>query len=240
MTNKIVGFGGLDPEESIEIVFKEPVDVLKLVREASEAELLIIQDIIKERFEADNRMTKIPDLANPEFSVFDNRKIAEISDKVIEIRRRRYTAFVYYYSHYDRSDDQMVQFIQMCNPHLSYIEAIRDLSNIKLVIGNLPRARKELIRFQVTEMHKKAYQKAEGKNDPIAMTTAANNISKANGLDKDDIDIPWDQMIPPALEPTDDISVLGKERISQEDLDNKIEKLKKRYDPDITDVEEVA
>lgn len=218
---------------------KSDKDLIDLVYSTSEDELLIIQDLIKEKLdnENDNRLAKIPDLINPEFAVFDNRKIDKITPKVLDIRRRRYITFVYYYSHYDRTDDQMIRFIQLGNPGMSYIESVRDLSNIKLVIGNLPRARKELIRYQVTEMHKKAYQKALENGNEIAMTMAANNISKANALDKDDIDIPWDQMIPPALEPTSDIKAIGGKPIK--DIDAKIAKLKAKYLDDIEEAEQV-
>lgn len=238
---RIAGFGGLDdindlPDEKI----KSDKSLINLIYSTSEDELVVIQDIIKEKLQndIDNRLAKIPDLINPEFAVFDNRKIEKVTLKVLEIRRRRYTAFVYYYSHYDRTDDQMVQFIQMCNPDLSYIEAVRDLSNIKLVIGNLPRARKELIRYQVTEMHKKAYQKALENGNELAMTAAANNISKANTLDKDEIEIPWDQIIPPAFEPSNDIEVIGGKPVK--DLDARIAKLKEKYmDEDIEYAEQV-
>lgn len=198
-----------------------------------EDELLVFYDILKEKLESDhaNRMAKMPDLINPEFSVFDNRKVDKISDKVLQIRQRRYVAFVYYYSHPDRTDDQMIQFIQMANPQLSYIEALRDLSNIKLVIGNMPRARKDLIRWQVIEMHKKAYQKALENNNDLGMTTAANNIAKAAGLDKEDPEIPWDEINPPNFEPTADITVIDPDRKpkSPKEIDEQIAKLKSRY-----------
>jgi hypothetical protein len=198
-----------------------------------EDELLVIYDILKEKLESDhaNRMAKMPDLINPEFAVFDNRKVDKISEKVLHIRQRRYVAFVYYYSHPDRTDDQMIQFIQMANPQLSYIEALRDLSNIKLVIGNMPRARKDLIRWQVIEMHKKAYQKALENNNDLGMTTAANNIAKAAGLDKEDPEIPWDEINPPNFEPTADITVIDPDRKpkSPKEIDEQIAKLKSRY-----------
>jgi hypothetical protein len=215
--------------------------ISSFVASISEEELIIVNDIIQERLQTDYaaRLAKFPDLANAEFSVFDNRKIDKVTDKVMDIRRRRYIAFVHYYSHPDRTDDQMIQFIQLSNFDISYIEAMRDLSSIKLVIGNMPRARKELIRYQVSEMHKKAYQKALENNNEMGMTTAAANFAKANNLDKDDMEIPWDQMIPPAFEPTDDISVIGRLRLPEKELDAKIDKLKARYDPDITDAEEV-
>lgn len=198
-----------------------------------EDELLVVYDILKEKLESDhaNRMAKMPDLINPEFAVFDNRKVDKISDKVLQIRQRRYVAFVYYYSHPDRTDDQMIQFVQMANPQLSYIEALRDLSNIKLVIGNMPRARKDLIRWQVIEMHKKAYQKALENNNDLGMTTAANNIAKAAGLDKEDPEIPWDEINPPNFEPTADITVIDPDRKpkSPKEIDEQIAKLKSRY-----------
>jgi hypothetical protein len=240
-SKRISGFGGSDEDDNFQFteVKNKNKDLIDIVYSTPEDELLVIQDIIKEKLESDNdkRLAKMPNLATPEFNVFDNRKIEKVTNKVIEIRRRRYMAFVYYYSHYDRTDDQMVQFIQMCNPGLSYIEAIRDLSNIKLVIGNQGKARKELIRYQVTEMHKKAFQKALENDNEIGMTMAAKNMGVANALDKDDIDIPWEEMIPPALEPTSDIAAVGGKPIK--DLDAKIVKLKAKYLDDVQEAEEV-
>lgn len=238
---RIAGFGNLMDEAFDDE--KQPEsngNILDLIHTATDDELLLIQDIIKERLESDARLTKIPDLLLPEFAVFDNRKVDKVTDKVLDIRRRRYIAFVFYYSHPERTDDQMVHFIRMGNPDLSYIEAVRDLSNIKLVIGNLPRARKELIRIQEIEMHKRAYQKALEKDNELVMTAAARNMGKAAGTDKEDLDIPWEQMMTPQFEPTDDISVTGRERIPEKDLDAKMKKLKARYDPDIQDAEETV
>jgi hypothetical protein len=239
MSKKIVGFGAAFQDEEIPKAAFDKKNLLELINEASEDELLVIQDVIRDKFGLDRRLTKIPDLINSEFSVFDNRKIEKGTEKVLDIRRRRYIAFVYLYSHPDRTDDQMVSFIQLGNPYLSYIEAVRDLSNIKLVIGNLPRARRELVRIQEIEMHKKAYQKALEKENEQVMTMAARNMGKAAG-DKDELEIPWDQMITQAFEITDDITVTGRIRLPEKELDAKIDKLKKRYDPDVTDAEEVA
>jgi len=214
-------------------------DIRKIIEEIPEDELIILHDVVKEKLDSDHaiRLAKIPDLANPEFSVFDNRKIDKISPKVIDIRRRRYVSFVYYYSHPDRTDDQMISFIQMTNPDMSYIEAIRDLSCIKLVIGNMPKARRDLIRYQEIEMHKRAYQKAIEKDNEMAMTIAARNMGKAAG--DDNLEIPWDEAIPPQLEPSSDISIINPERKvkTPKEIDAQITKMRVKYLDDVEDIE---
>lgn len=213
--------------------------VARFITSIEEDELLVVHDLIKEKLETDHaqRLAKMPDLANAEFSVFDNRKVEKISDKVIDIRRRRYIGFVYYYSHPDRTDDQMISFIQLSNPDLSYIEAIRDLSSIKLVIGNMPRARRDLIRYQEIEMHKRAYQKAIEKDNEMAMTVAARNMGKAAG--DDNLQIPWDEIIPPKLEITSDITVVDPTRKvkTPKEIDEQLARLKSKYLDEAEDIQ---
>lgn len=176
------------------------------------------------------KLATMPDIANAEYSVFDDRKVDKVTPKVLDIRKRRYILFVHYYSNIDRSDDEMINFIQLSNPILSYVQAVRDLNNVKLVIGNMPRARKELHRYAVIEMQKKAYKKAMDAGNIDAMVAAANGYGRAANLEKDDADgINWDEINPPNFEPTHDIQALGEGWVPKENIESDIERLKKKF-----------
>ena len=157
----------------------------------------------------ETKVGKVPDLSLPEFKIFDDKTAKEITEYVLYKRRRRYTIFCYCYSHPQLTDDQIVDFIKLIEPDRSFSSCVRDLNKVKFVLGNMPKARKELIRFQVIEMLKRAYQKAESLDNPDAMASSANAIGRNANLSTEDNEIPWDEMIPPDFEPTDNIKVLS-------------------------------
>jgi hypothetical protein len=209
-----------------------PKDLDRLVNNLSEEDFNRLSRFVLKRNQVafNGKIDPLPDFGNNEFKVFDERKeISKITDKVLEIRKRRYVAFVYYYSHIDQTDDQIIEFIKLCNPKLSYVQAAVDLNAIKNVIGNMPRVRKELIRYQVIELQKRAYQHAESLGNVDAMVAAANGIGKAANLDKDDPEIPWDEMLPPSFEPVNDLEALGEGFEKHQSVERDIERMRKKY-----------
>lgn len=203
----------------------------ELVEQIDDASARRLTDLLHKRElqTLDNSLTPLPTFASEEFQCFDDRPNAKVTEHVKQVRKRRYVAFIYYYRNVELTDDQVIQFIKLYEPTLSYTQAVRELSKVKHVMGNMPRVRKELVRYQVIEMHKRAFQKAEEAGDVKGMTAASNGIAMAANLDKDDPEIPWEEMISPAWEPVNDLTALGEGFEDKENLEDKIEKFKKKY-----------
>ena len=217
-----------------EYIAEVGIDIEEFVNCLSDDQVQHFSDLIfrRESNRIEKKVTPLPDLAHDEFKVFDDKPAKKVTEKALEIRRRRYVAFVYYYSNFDRTDDQMIEFIRnVITPKQSYVQAARDLNKIKSVMNNQSRIRRELLRFQVIEMQKHAYQVAKSQGDAAGMTRASDGITKAAQLDKDITEIPWEEMVQPAFEPTSDLQALGEgfEEKTQSEIDAEIMKLRKRY-----------
>lgn len=177
------------------------------------------------------KMAKMPELSSMKYNVFDDREVKNVSQKVLDIRHRRYILFVHMQSNPALTDQQLIDYIIGYKPNLSYDTAARDVSNVKSVVGNFDRASKELYRKQVIDMHKKAYQKAYENNNEMGMVSAANGITRAANLEKEDPDqFRWDLINPPNFEPVHDITAVGLER--KPNIEKRIKQMMKKYDAD--------
>jgi len=111
---------------------------------------------------------------------------------------------------------------------VSIATAYRDLSLVKSLFGNFKKATREYYRHRVIGMIEEAYQKASLAEDYTSMILAADKLGKYTRLDQNETEeIPWDELLPPSFEPTNDIEVLGFKR--DPNIKAKILKLKKRY-----------
>ena len=204
-------------------------ELKEIIDSYSDVEQKELFDYLRQR-ELNNINTKIgnlPDFGMPQYAIFDDRTVQEVTTHVIEKRKRRYTLFCHSYSHPYQTDDQLVDFLKLIEPGRSFSSAIRDVNRVKFAIGNMPKASKQLIKWQVTEMLKRAYQKAEALDNPDAMAAAANAIGRANNVNSNDDEIPWDDMITPNFEPTNDIKALSENIKPFSDED--ISKMRKKY-----------
>lgn len=106
--------------------------------------------------------------------------------------------------------------------------AREDLRLIKTLLGDFQRVSKEYIRYRVTQMCERAYEKAEAANNPREMVAAAKELAKAHRLDKDDerADI-IDKIVPVSLSFTDDPAVIGLSRMPY--FRERIKAVKERY-----------
>lgn len=121
---------------------------------------------------------------------------------------------------------------------LTYIEEVveikksqfyRDMAQVRLIIGNIKNSTKEWIRYSITEELKKQYQKADTANDSIAAIMALDKIAKYHKLDKDEEELmPWDQLIPPDFELSDDVRVLD-QKLFDPKIDERREKMRARF-----------
>lgn len=171
--------------------------------------------------------------------LFSDRKLSKsflTEDEIIVLDRYAMT-FVYWYNNPALTDKQIQNYL-VRTFGLNPATAIQDTPYIKALLGNVKSASKEYYRYIVVEMCKEAYQLAKNRNPPDAkgMVMAADKLGKYTRIDQDDIDtLPWEKLIPPNFEPTDNLSVLD---ISTDaDFENRMKKLKSKYIREIEDIE---
>lgn len=155
-------------------------------------------------------------------------------------------AYVHWLAKPQLSDRDMIEYM-MDHFEISEATAYRDLAKVKLLLGNVKSASKEFHRHTANHMIREGYKEAlEAKKllqvkKAMAMIRAGEALVKVNKLDKDESEnIPWDDIIPLSLEPTTDISVIGRKPIPN--LKEVQMKLRKKYglveDVDFADVTE--
>jgi hypothetical protein len=112
--------------------------------------------------------------------------------------------------------------------------AWKDVSRIKIIIGNVQNASKEFQRYRATEMILAGYEMASDAHSQLEvkqaqiMIKAGETLGRIYMLDKNEIDrIPWEDIIPMELEPTTDISVIG--RKPMKNLEEVKQRLRKKY-----------
>jgi hypothetical protein len=125
------------------------------------------------------------------------------------------------------------------NHKIEKSQAYRDLTNIKLLLGNVRNAGKEWHRHRVNVLLEKAAAAAiEGRTaEATALSKVATAFIKNNKLDVEDGEqLPFDEIIPPAFEPTTDPAAIGLKPLPN--LRQRIEDLKQKYigEIDLVDV----
>jgi hypothetical protein len=157
--------------------------------------------------------------------VFDQRE----QDIVIRFRG----AFVKWLSEPHLRDTQIINYLQT-EFGISQRQAYRDLPQIKSLIGNVTMAGREFQRHRANEMILKGYEIAKDAishlevKQAIAMIRAGEALVKVHKLDKNDLDIhPFDDIIPLELEPSTDVSVIGRKKI--ENLEELKQRLRRKY-----------
>ena len=100
----------------------------------------------------------------------------------------------------DFETDKNAVSILMKKFGVSPATAYRDLLSAKNLFGDVRQAKKEAIRYMITEwatiIMKMAYQAKDLKN----MNKAMENVIRANNLDKDDVDVPDASKIQPPVQ----------------------------------------
>ena len=174
------------------------------------------------------------------FGSEEDKMLTIFSKDEQEIVIRYRAAFTKWLSEPMLRDTEMVSYIKETFG-IKEAQAYRDLSRIKSLIGNIQNAGKEFQRHRATEMILRGYQlAADAQNgtevkQAMAMIRAGEALVKVHKLDKDEIDrIPWEDIIPLELEPTTDISVIGRKKI--DNLEELKQKLRKKYGVLIEDV----
>ncbi|KAF0200619.1 MAG: hypothetical protein FD170_3368 [Bacteroidetes bacterium] len=121
---------------------------------------------------------------------------------------------------------------------ISESQAYRDLSNMKVILPNIKNAGKEWIRYIVNEELKEAIGEAKTSNKLKERILAVAALAKYNRLDQlDEEEMPWDEIIPVPIEPTNDPTVLGVKPL--ENRDEEVKRLIDKYrgEIEIEDIE---
>ena len=131
------------------------------------------------------------------------------------------------------SDSMMVRFITN-QFEIGESQAYKDLGRIRILLGNVQNAAKEFQRYRATEMILKGYEKASEADTQMEikqaqiMIKAGEALGKIYMLDKNEMDrIPREDIVPLELEPTTDISVLGRKPLKN--LESLKARLRKKY-----------
>lgn len=110
---------------------------------------------------------------------------------------------------------------------ISLSQAYRDLDVVKTYFGNIKLVSKDLMRYIVEEMCKRAFDKAETEGNAMAMVAAANGIIKVRRLDQEDKEVDPDVMNIPNFEAVVDPAILGLPIIK--DRAERVEKYRNKY-----------
>jgi hypothetical protein len=130
-------------------------------------------------------------------------------------------------------DAQMVDYL-VNKFGISRSQSYTDMNNIKILIGSVTMAGKEFQRYRANEMILLGFQLAEKAKNTLdvrkAMTLikAGEVLAKVHKLEMNDPEpSKWEDIIPLELEPTTDVSVIGRKKI--ENLDQLKKKLRVKY-----------
>jgi hypothetical protein len=171
--------------------------------------------------------------------LFDDADQTKLSDLDYKVKQRVQAVFTKKLDHPTIEDKGLVKFIcEQFNVQKS--TAYADINAVETIFGNIRKANKEFVRLMVTEKSKQvinielnriskdleANGGTGGSYSTKDLTAAINVLARANNLDKEDPDMPnWDEIQPPIIEPTDDVTVMDLEPVP----DETIKALKAKY-----------
>lgn len=91
---------------------------------------------------------------------------------------------------------------------ISQSQAYRDVAAISKLVGNIQLSSKSWYRYMIVQGALEGYEIAKKEKDAKGMAACLDKIGKYTRADKEDDDMDYSQMIPPNMEPTDDVTVL--------------------------------
>lgn len=163
--------------------------------------------------------------------LFDNPKkklSTQMSARLLRIR----SAFVHW-SEFPMKGEVQIRNFLMEEHDISQSQAYDDLGIIKNLLGNVKNASKQWHLYTFIEMAKETYEIAKNKNDARAMAMVMGNYGKYTQLHiPDNEQIPWHEIIPQLIEPTEDPTVVG--LIRDPNSRKKAKKLLEKYSNEIS------
>ena len=179
-----------------------------------------------------DKLTLFDKIQKSMFSESD-QDLACLSAHELEIRKRYMSAFTIWIENPTYTDKQIANHLKLVFK-IESSQAYRDISKIRVMLGNVRNAGKEWYRFTVSQMALKAYAVAEKANDAKAMAAAAAVLGKYTRCDQIEADsIDYDSFIPPDFEPSPDVTILNFKK--DPNAEQKREKLRKKYMQDTED-----
>jgi hypothetical protein len=166
-------------------------------------------------------------------ALFDPQN-ANLTEKEMEILERMRAAFTIWLDDPMKSENEIRDYL-MGQFNIGKAQAYRDITNVKLCLGNIKAAGKEWQRHKANSIIDEAYKAAKNSDHKAAksLVLIANSIVKINRLDVDEGEqIPWDDVIPQNFEPTTDPTTIGLKPIGN--LKQKIEIMKRKYIEEMT------
>jgi len=111
-----------------------------------------------------------------------------------------------------KQDTELVNFLMggcggECRP-ISQSQAYRDMAALRKIVGSIQLSSKAWYRYMIVEGAKQGIEIAKTKDDAKGIAANLDKIGKYTRADKEDDIFDWSQMLPPVLEPTDDVTVL--------------------------------
>jgi hypothetical protein len=162
----------------------------------------------------------------------------DLTPTQLEIRRRYTVAATYLLDHPYHSDDLLRDHL-IGTFGISRTQAYRDIAEVRKVTGNIKNAGKEWHRHVANTMALETYNDAKASSDLKARNAAIANYIKINKINREDVDdFNWERVIPPAFEPSPDITVLNLPEKDTRDVNARREALRKKFmSTNITDIQ---
>ncbi|HAQ19584.1 MAG TPA: hypothetical protein DCR40_10190 [Prolixibacteraceae bacterium] len=161
---------------------------------------------------------------------------ADEQNMIIRLR----DAYVHWLAHPEKNDSEMINYITETYD-VSQSTAYRDLPRVKILIGNVKSVSREFHRHTANHMIREGYKMAVDAESLLevkqaeAMIRAGQALVKVNKLDKDESEaLPWEDIVPLDLEPSTDVSVIGRKPIAN--LKEIQAKLRKKYGVQVEEV----
>jgi hypothetical protein len=165
--------------------------------------------------------------------LFDTKDKTKLSEFEYGVKQRVQAAFIKKLENPTIRDKDIVQYL-MKEFGISMSVAYTDINAAEVIHGNVRKANKDYVRMVVTENLKYIIETEkdriaadpENKYPTKDYITAISILSKAHNLDKEAPDLPnWNELQPPNIEPTNDVTILDLEMIDDEG----IKKLRQKY-----------
>lgn len=176
--------------------------------------------------------------------LFEDKENTALKEEDFRIKRRLQAAFLIKTQNPAIQDKQLVRYLVQ-NFGVSVATAYNDLNAVEGIVANMRQNSKPYIRTLVSENLKRIIQieldrledvahhnehapSSESKMmySTAALTQALNVLARSSNLDKEEPNLPdWDNVQPPIIEPTDDITTIDLEPVPSDT----IERLKEKY-----------
>lgn len=165
--------------------------------------------------------------------LFDTTEKTKLTQSDFSVKERVQSVFIKKLDNPTIRDKELVKYL-METYGISMSVAYEDINAAERIHGNVRKANKDYVRMLVTENLKyiieveKSRITNDEKNEYSTkeLIQAITSLSKAHNLDKEDPNLPnWNEIQPPIIEPTDDVTILDLELVDDEG----IQRLREKY-----------